>query len=92
MATTTEKKATPEALPLVGQSRWHQIEPFLPFSRETWRKLCRDGKAPTPTRLSERCTVWNNTEIHRWLADPLHYRTEEPCAQITKRTNAPHPG
>ncbi|MBN6729732.1 AlpA family phage regulatory protein [Burkholderia multivorans] len=63
-----------DTLPEVGHSRWKQIEPFVGVSRETWRKLCRAGKAPRPIRLSPRCTVWSNDEMHAYLADPLGYR------------------
>lgn len=66
-----------ETLPLVGLSRWHQIAPFVGVSRETWRKLCKAGRAPKPIRLSERCTVYNNKEVHRYLLDPLEYRVAE---------------
>jgi predicted DNA-binding transcriptional regulator AlpA len=62
-------------LPLVGHSRWKQIAPFVGVSRETWRKLCRAGKAPQPIRLSSRCTVWKNTEIHAYLSDPARYQS-----------------
>jgi hypothetical protein len=32
------------------------------------------GKAPKAIRLSARCTMYSNAEVHRWLADPLHTR------------------
>lgn len=73
MASPSQAATAAQTLPLVGQSRWAQLEPFLPVCRETWRTMCREGRAPAPIRLSERCTVWNNTQIHRWLADPLGY-------------------
>jgi predicted DNA-binding transcriptional regulator AlpA len=60
-------------LPPVGHSRWGQIAPFIGVSRETWRQLCKTGRAPEPIRLSARCTVWKNSEIHAYLADPLGY-------------------
>ena len=47
-----QDKTTPDALPKTGYSRWQQLEPFMPFSRETWRLLVQDGKAPKPTYLS----------------------------------------
>ncbi|MCA7966632.1 AlpA family phage regulatory protein [Burkholderia cenocepacia] len=62
-------------LPLVGISRWNQIAPFVGVSRETWRKRYLEGRAPQPIQLTQRCTVWRNEEVHRWLADPLGYRT-----------------
>jgi predicted DNA-binding transcriptional regulator AlpA len=61
-------------LPRDGFSRFKQIQPFLPVSRETWRKLTRDGLAPAPTKLGARCTVWRNSDVHQWLADPLNYK------------------
>lgn len=64
----------PLDLPQVGRSRWRQLQPLLGISREKWRQLCMDGKAPKPTRLGERCTVWDNREVHRWIADPLNYQ------------------
>ncbi|RQS43949.1 AlpA family phage regulatory protein [Burkholderia sp. Bp8986] len=71
MASNGEKL---QSLPLVGQSRWSQIEPFIPVCRETWRTMCRQGRAPAPIRLSPRCTVWSNSEIHRWINDPAGYQ------------------
>ncbi|WP_084170037.1 helix-turn-helix transcriptional regulator [Paraburkholderia ferrariae] len=63
-----------DTLPLVGLSRWHQIEPFVGVSRETWRKRCLEGRAPQPIQLTLRCTVWRNEELHLYLRNPLGYR------------------
>jgi len=63
-------------LPRDGVSRFSQFQTFLPFSRETWRKLVRARKAPQPIKMGERCTVWKNSDIHAWLADPCGYRVE----------------
>jgi prophage regulatory protein len=68
-----EKQAL-EVLPLVGMSRWEQLRHFIPISRESWRKLVIDGKAPKPVKLSERCTMYPNVEVHRWINDPTNYR------------------
>jgi prophage regulatory protein len=73
-----QKSAAPAVLPLTGKSRWKQIEPFCPFSRETFRKLYNEGKAPSPERLGIRCTFFDNAELHRWLADPVRYRVNQP--------------
>ncbi|WP_244117629.1 helix-turn-helix transcriptional regulator [Burkholderia contaminans] len=62
-------------LPAMGLSKWAQIAPFIPCCRETWRKLVIAGKAPQAIRLSENCTVYKNEEIHRYLADPVNYRS-----------------
>jgi prophage regulatory protein len=62
------------SLPTVGMSRWKSLRHFVPISRESWRKLVNAGKAPKPVRLTERCTMYPNVEVHRWLADPANYR------------------
>jgi predicted DNA-binding transcriptional regulator AlpA len=74
MANKAGQDQTPTVLPKDGVSRFGQIEAFLPFSRETWRKLVRDGKAPQPIKMGERCTVYRNADVHAWLADPVNYR------------------
>ena len=61
------------SLPLDGLSRWGQIKPFSPFCREKFRQLSKRGKAPQPIRLSSRCTVYKNSELHSFFADPLSY-------------------
>jgi prophage regulatory protein len=60
-------------LPTVGMCRWDTLSRFVPISRESWRKLVIAGKAPKPVKLSERCTMYSNAEVHRWLADPAGY-------------------
>lgn len=69
-----DKQTTPAVLPLTGKSRWRTIAKFSPVSRETFRKLSKEGRAPQPERLGIRCTYFDNTELHKWLADPVNYR------------------
>ncbi|WP_322063689.1 helix-turn-helix transcriptional regulator [Burkholderia cenocepacia] len=64
-------------LPLVGLSQWRQIAPFVGVSRETWRLRCLEGRAPQPIQLTQRCTVYHNEEVHRWLADPIGYSVSQ---------------
>lgn len=70
------RKVGPEriSLPWDGMSRWSQFKQFSPFSREKWRQLVRDGRAPQPIRLGARLTMWRNTDLHEFLADPLNYQ------------------
>jgi prophage regulatory protein len=73
------QKATapiPANLPQDGMSRFTQIKPFIPVSREKWRQLVRSGKAPQPIYLSSTFVLYRNREIHAWLADPVNYRAE----------------
>jgi prophage regulatory protein len=71
------KQVSPAVLPLTGKSRWPKIAKFSPVSRETFRKLSKEGKAPQPERMGVRCTFYDNAELHRWLADPVNYRIGE---------------
>ncbi|MFL9893750.1 helix-turn-helix transcriptional regulator [Paraburkholderia sp. RL17-381-BIF-C] len=63
-------------LPVDGLSRWEQIKVFVPLCRETIRQRELAGRFPKRQQLTQRCAVWQNREIHRWLADPLNYRAE----------------
>ena len=65
-----------KTLPADGMSRWRQIIPFSPVSREKFRQLVNAGKAPPAIRLSERCTCYSNRELHKFFADPLNYVAE----------------
>lgn len=64
----------PATLPATGKSRFSNFKPYCPFSREKFRQLARDGKAPQPERMGVRCTYYDNGELHRFLADPINYR------------------
>ncbi|WP_416047925.1 helix-turn-helix transcriptional regulator [Cupriavidus basilensis] len=73
-AKPSEAQSQGIVLPRDGFSRFKQLQPFLPVSREKWRQLTRDGLAPASTKLGARCTVWRNSDVHQWLADPLNYK------------------
>ena len=73
---TTNQAQERTTLPKDGMSRFKQFQTFLPISRETWRKLVRDKRAPQPVRMGVRCTMWKNADLHAFLADPLNYRAE----------------
>lgn len=73
LATTSPQSPQSKTLPADGLSRWSQIAPFSPFSREKFRQLVRAGKAPQPVKFSERCTAYQNRELHKFFADPLNY-------------------
>lgn len=62
-------------LPKEGLSRWEQLRRFIPLSKETWRQLGKAGKAPQPIRPTQRCTMYQNAEVHRWLSDPVNFQT-----------------
>lgn len=61
-----------------GLSRFNDIKPYLPVSRETWRLLVKAGRAPQSFRLNppSRCTVWQNDEVNAWLANPAAFSVE----------------
>ena len=76
MAQTTQAATPTPTLPTVGMSRFKQIQPFLPISREKFRQMVRALEAPQPVRFSTTCVMYKNEELHKFLADPLNYRAE----------------
>ncbi|AEJ01636.1 hypothetical protein Nit79A3_1831 [Nitrosomonas sp. Is79A3] len=76
MTTKQQQLPTPETLPATGKSRFSQFKKFLPISKEKFRQLSKEGKAPQPERMGIRCTFYCNKELHRFLADPINYRAE----------------
>ena len=68
-----QTKPVVHELPKTGMVRWRQIEPWMPVSRETMRRLSIEGKAPPRIRFGLRCSFWQAEEIHKWLADPMNY-------------------
>jgi len=39
------------------------IPPILPISRSHWLQLVKDGEAPKPIKLSEKCTCWRLSDV-----------------------------
>ncbi|MBR8387643.1 helix-turn-helix transcriptional regulator [Burkholderia cenocepacia] len=76
--------SAPVGLPLDGFSRWENLRRFIPLCRETVRQRELEGRFPRASRLTQRCTVWPNREIHRWMADPLNYRAAEVPVEVTE--------
>ncbi|AHE26787.1 AlpA family phage regulatory protein [Burkholderia pseudomallei] len=83
-AKNTVATPAPVGLPLDGFSRWGDLRPFIPLSRETVRQRELEGRFPRASRLTQRCTVWSNRELHRWMADPLNYRAVDAANQTTE--------
>ena len=81
---SNNKQIHSEKLPDIGWSRYSQFKQFLPFSRETFRKLVRDRKAPQPLRMGIRCTMYSNAELNRFLANPMSYEIEEPSKNFPR--------
>ncbi|MDR5741576.1 transcriptional regulator [Caballeronia sp. LZ029] len=74
--------ATPsnETMPATGLGRWRTFGRFVGVSREKWRLLVLEGKAPQPIRMGIRCSLYEYAEIHQWLSDPLNYRAPAPSS------------
>ncbi|MBC8641170.1 hypothetical protein IAG25_30580 [Caballeronia sp. EK] len=81
----------PITLPNVGLFRFKQFAAFLPFSRETWRKLVLKGKAPAPIRMGGRCTVWPAAQLHKFLRDPANYQAENSMTPPRAETGRAKP-
>jgi len=67
---------SPPAMNPVGFSRIAHVLVLAKISREKFRLLAIEGRAPQPIRLSKRCTVYRNSEIISFCADPLNFRAE----------------
>lgn len=76
MPKPTNQLPSPPTLPSIGKSRFKDFALFCPISREKFRQLSLEGRAPKPERLGIRCTYYDNAELHRWLADPINYHVK----------------
>ena len=54
-------------LPAQGMSRASQLIPFLPFGSSTLWAWSRDGRFPSPVKLSPTMTAWRNADVIEWL-------------------------
>lgn len=68
--------AVSDILPVIGKSRFADFAKFCPVSKEKFRQLSKQGKAPQPERMGIRCTFYDNKELHKWLNDPLTYSVQ----------------
>lgn len=57
-----------------GWSRWKDIAPFIPFSRETYRLRAKTGYAPKPVNHGGRAAIYFNDEVNMWLNCPETYQ------------------
>jgi len=74
LMSTMSNKELSRVLPIDGMSRWSQFKIFSPISKEKFRQLAIEGKAPAPIRMGIRCTFYSNKELHKFLQDPLNYK------------------
>ena len=51
-----------------GFLREKHILKLLPVAHSTLWDWVRDGHFPAPIKLSEKVTVWSQTEVDAWLA------------------------
>jgi prophage regulatory protein len=47
------------------------------LSRSTIYRKMKDGTFPSQVRISEHCSGWRESEINRWIADPMQYYEAE---------------
>jgi prophage regulatory protein len=43
------------------------------LSRSTLYRKVERGTFPGQVRISERCIGWRESDLERWLRDPMHY-------------------
>jgi prophage regulatory protein len=44
------------------------------LSRSTLYRKIEGGTFPRQVRISERCIGWRESDLERWLRDPMYYR------------------
>lgn len=69
LSTTKHKQTSIKHLPPQGMSRASQLLPFLPFGSSTLWAWSKDGRFPSPVRLSPTMTAWRNADVIQWLSD-----------------------
>lgn len=48
------------------------------LSRSTVYRKIAEGTFPSQVKISVHGAGWYESSINRWIADPIHYREEEP--------------
>ena len=49
------------------------------LSRSTIYRKIAEGTFPSQVKISVHGAGWYELAINRWIADPVHYREEEPA-------------
>ena len=49
------------------------------LSRSTIYRKIAEGTFPSQVKISVHSAGWHESAINRWIADPFHYREEEPA-------------
>ena len=49
------------------------------LSRSTVYRKIAEGTFPSQVKISVHGAGWYESAINRWIADPVHYREEEPA-------------
>jgi len=59
-----KRQAAPLTSSFVSEDAVLQV---VPVSRSTWRRRVKDGTAPRPVKLGNRC-LWSRTELEQFVA------------------------
>lgn len=59
--------APSDGLPVAGYVRLPKVLELIPVSRSTWWAGVKDGRFPTPVKLSTRVTAWPVESIRELL-------------------------
>ena len=49
------------------------------LSRSTIYRKIAEGTFPSQVKISIHGAGWHESVVNRWIADPAHYREEEPA-------------
>ena len=59
------------------------------LSRSTLYRKIQGGSFPAQVRISERCIGWRESDIDRWLGNPMHYSRTDVGRDLTTYPAAP---
>jgi predicted DNA-binding transcriptional regulator AlpA len=82
--TDTESPSPYLTLPPQGMSRASQLLPFLPFGTTTLWAWSKDGRFPSPVKLSPTMTAWRNADVIEWLRS---HNEPAPTNTVASPTN-----
>lgn len=68
-------KKKPEIDPK-GLYQWKELSHFLPVSRDFWRRLVIDQKAPKPIKIGNKNKYWRGADVVEWLENPESYQAQ----------------
>lgn len=56
---------------------WKEVKKRIPYSRQHWRRLCDEGKAPRAIRIGHHRIAWEEQAVEAWIQDRIRETDEQ---------------